>query len=98
MYQYLGADASLYNYAKISVNGEYWGVYLALEGVEDSFQLRNYGTESGEIYKPESMDMGGGNGAGGPGESDGAEPPQFGGNGQAPAKPQNTENAEKTEQ
>ena len=61
MYQYLGADASLYNYAKISVNGEYWGVYLALEGVEDSFQLRNYGTESGELYKPESMDMGGEN-------------------------------------
>lgn len=60
MYQYLGADASLYNYAKISLNGEYWGVYLALEGVEDSFQLRNYGTESGELYKPESMDMGGG--------------------------------------
>ena len=60
MYQYLGADASLYNYAKISVNGEYWGVYLALEGVEDSFQLRNYGTESGALYKPESMDMGGG--------------------------------------
>lgn len=60
MYQYLGADASLYNYAKISVNGEYWGVYLALEGVEDSFQLRNYGTESGELYKPESMELGGG--------------------------------------
>ena len=35
MYQYLGADVSLYNYAKISLNGEYWGVYLALEGVED---------------------------------------------------------------
>ena len=60
MYQYLGADASLYNYAKISLNGEYWGVYLALEGVEDSFQLRNYGTESGELYKPESMGVGGG--------------------------------------
>ena len=60
MYQYLGADASLYNYAKISVNGAYWGVYLALEAVEDSFQLRNYGAESGELYKPESMDMGGG--------------------------------------
>lgn len=28
-----------------------------------------------------TMNMGGGNGAGGPGESDGAEPPQFGGNG-----------------
>ena len=60
MYQYLGADASLYNYAKISVNGEYWGVYLALEAVEDSFMLRNYGAQSGELYKPENMDMGGG--------------------------------------
>ena len=59
MYQYLGADASLYNYAKISVNGEYWGVYLALEAVEDSFLLRNYGAESGELYKPDSMNMGG---------------------------------------
>ena len=61
MYQYLGADASLYNYAKISVNGEYWGVYLALEAVEDSFMLRNYGAQSGELYKPESMNIGGGN-------------------------------------
>ncbi len=60
MYAYIGADASLYNYAKISVNGEYWGVYLALEAVEDSFLLRNYGVQSGELYKPESMNMGGG--------------------------------------
>lgn len=62
MYQYLGADASLYNYAKIDVNGTYWGVYLALEAVEDSFQLRNYGAQKGILYKPESMDMGGGRG------------------------------------
>ena len=60
MYQYLGADASLYNYAKVSVNGEYTGVYLALEGIEDSFLLRNYGTQDGELYKPETMEMGGG--------------------------------------
>lgn len=60
MYQYLDADASLYNYAKISVNGEYWGVYLALEAVEDSFLLRNYGTADGALYKPEGMRMGGG--------------------------------------
>ena len=64
MYQYLGADASLYNFAKISVNNEYWGVYLALEAVEDSFLLRNYGVESGELYKPDSMDMDGGMGKG----------------------------------
>ena len=65
MYQYLGADASLYNYAKISVNGEYWGVYLALEAVEDSFLLRNYGVQSGALYKPDSMNIGGGKEFGG---------------------------------
>ncbi len=68
MFKFLGADASLYNYASISVNGEYWGVYLALEAVEDSFQLRNYGVKDGELYKPESMGGGGDNG-GGPGGS-----------------------------
>ena len=61
MFQFIGADASLYNYAKVTVNGEYWGVYLALEAVEESFQLRNFGTQDGELYKPDSMEMGGGN-------------------------------------
>lgn len=60
LFKYVGADASLYNYAKINVNGEYWGVYVALEAVEDSFLLRNYGVKSGELYKPESMGVGGG--------------------------------------
>ena len=59
MYEYLDVDASLYNYAKVSLNDEYWGVYLALEGVEDSFMLRNYGTQDGELYKPDSMEVGG---------------------------------------
>ena len=60
MYQFMGADASLYNYAEVSLNGEYKGVYLALEGVEQSFMLRNFGTQDGELYKPDSMEMGGG--------------------------------------
>ena len=66
MYQYLGADASLYNYAEISLNGAYLGVYLALEAVEESFLMRNYGTMEGELYKPDSMDMGGGDRGGQP--------------------------------
>ncbi len=74
MYQYLGADASLYNYAEISVNGEYLGVYLALEAVEESFLLRNYGTVDGELYKPDSMNMGGGAKSG----DFGGQPPQPG--------------------
>ena len=68
MYQFLGADASLYNYASVSLNGEYWGVYLALEGVEESFMLRNYGTQDGELYKPESMGVGGSGTDGAPGD------------------------------
>lgn len=62
MYRFLGADASLYNYAKLSVNGEYFGIYLALEAVEESFMLRNYGAANGALYKPEGMEMGGGKG------------------------------------
>lgn len=60
MYRYLGVDASLCNYANISVNGEYWGIYLALEAPEDSFLLRNYGVQSGRLYKPEGVNIGGG--------------------------------------
>lgn len=77
MYQYLGVEASLYNYAEISVNGEYKGVYLALEGVEQSFMLRNFGTQDGELYKPDSMEMGGGDSSSsssGPGGMPGSMP------------------------
>lgn len=98
MYQYLGADASLYNYAKISLNGEYWGVYLALEGVEDSFQLRNYGTESGELYKPESMDMGGGKAQERPdGMPEGTEDGKDFGNGGPPDAPNQTNTPNQTD-
>lgn len=75
MFEFLDADASLYNYAKISVNGEYWGVYLALEAVEDSFMLRNYGTQRGYLYKPEGMDGGGGGEKGGGNDKKDFSPP-----------------------
>ena len=59
-----GVDAPLCSYVYITVNGEDWGLYLAVEGVEDSFLKRNYGTEGGYLYKPDSMSMGGGRGNG----------------------------------
>jgi spore coat protein CotH len=62
MFQYLGVESSLYNYADISVNGSTWGVYLALESVEDSFELRNFGTSDGNLYKPDNMNFGGAGG------------------------------------
>ena len=48
----------------ITVNGEPWGLYLAVEGVEDSFLRRNYGTDHGDLYKPDSLSFGGGRGNG----------------------------------
>lgn len=67
-YQMMGAfgvSAPLCSYAYITVNGEDWGLYLAVEGVEESFLERNYGKDYGELYKPDSMDMGAGPGNGG---------------------------------
>ena len=58
------ADAPLCSYAYITVNGEDWGLYLAVEAVEDSFLRRNYGTDGGDLYKPDSMGFGGGRGNG----------------------------------
>ncbi len=60
-----GADAPLCSYVQVLVNGEEWGLYLAVEGVEESFLQRNYGNDYGELYKPDSMSMGGGIGNGG---------------------------------
>ena len=56
--------APLCSYAYITVNGEDWGLYLAVEGVEESFLQRNYGNDFGDLYKPDSMNMGGGRGNG----------------------------------
>ena len=60
----MGVAAPLSSFVYITVNGEEWGIYLAVEGVEDSFLTRNYGSNYGELYKPDSMKMGGGRGNG----------------------------------
>ena len=58
-----GVDAPLCSFVYITVNGEDFGLYLAVEGVEDAFLERNYGG-TGELYKPDSMSFGGGRGNG----------------------------------
>lgn len=58
MFQYLGVVTPLYTYADVKINGETYGLYLALEGVKESFAERNYGVDHGELYKPESQQAG----------------------------------------
>lgn len=60
----MGVAAPLCSYAWINVNGESWGLYLAVECVENAFLRRNYGRASGALYKPDSMSFGGGRGNG----------------------------------
>ena len=60
-----GVNSSLCSYVYITVNGEDWGLYVAVEGVEEAFLERNYGSNYGELYKPDSMSFGGGRGNGG---------------------------------
>lgn len=61
MMGYFGVDAPLCSFVNITVNGENWGLYLAVEDVEESFLERNYGSDYGELYKPDSTgNMGGG--------------------------------------
>lgn len=59
-----GADAPACSFAFITVNGEDWGLYLAVEGVEDSFLSRCYGGGETDLYKPDSTELGGGPGNG----------------------------------
>ncbi len=59
-----GVSSPLCSYAYLTVNGEDWGLYLAVEGVEESFLQRNYGSGYGDLYKPDSMSLGGGRGNG----------------------------------
>ena len=60
-----GVKSPLCSYAYLTVNGADWGLYLAVEGVEDAFLQRNYGSVSGgELYKPDSVSLGAGPGNG----------------------------------
>lgn len=65
MMKYMGVDAPLTSFVKVSVNGKNFGLYLAVEGVEEAFAERNYGTDVGNIYQPDSMEIGGDNAMGG---------------------------------
>lgn len=50
----LGIPTPVCSYAHITVNGEEWGLYLAVEPIEEEFIERNYGSIDGNLYKPES--------------------------------------------
>ena len=59
--QEIGVDAPYFGFADMKVNGEGWGLYLAVETYGDSYEERTFGTTAGMMYNVKSMDMGGNN-------------------------------------
>ncbi|MCM1507969.1 MAG: CotH kinase family protein [Ruminococcus flavefaciens] len=55
--QEIDAPSPCSAYTFVKLNGEDFGLYLAVEAVEDSFCYRNYGEDYGNIYKPDNFSM-----------------------------------------
>ena len=60
--EYMGVKSPLFAFADISINGETWGFYLAIEALEESYAARSFGGDYGQLYKVESDFAGGGRG------------------------------------
>ena len=61
MMKTLGIETPYFNYADISLNGEKWGFYFAMEAYNDSYEQRVSGDESGVLYNVKTMGGMGGN-------------------------------------
>ena len=49
----LGIATPAHSYVKVNVNGEYYGLMLAVEEVGEAFTKTNFGSTEGFIFKPE---------------------------------------------
>lgn len=50
----LGGVTSRTTYVALSINGEYYGLYLSVEQIGNEFVELNFGDSDGELYKPDS--------------------------------------------
>ena len=53
MMAFMGVPAPLCSYTWVTVNGEDWGLFLAIEAPEEAFARRNFGNDYGKLYKPD---------------------------------------------
>ena len=53
MMAFMEVPAPLCSYTWVTVNGQPWGLFLAIEEPEDSFARRNFGPDHGQLYKPD---------------------------------------------
>ena len=53
MMRHMGVPTPLCSYAYVTVNGRDWGLFVAVEEIEEAFARRNFGSNHGRIYKPD---------------------------------------------
>ena len=53
LFEYMGVTTPNNSFSNITINGDSWGLYLAVEGLQESYLERNYGIDSGNLYKAE---------------------------------------------
>lgn len=53
MMSYMDVPAPLCSYVWLQVNGQDWGLFLAVEEPEEAFAVRNFGRDHGKLYKPD---------------------------------------------
>ena len=51
LFQDIGMVSSRAAHAKVFINGDYFGLYVSVEHVDDSFLSRNYADDSGNLWK-----------------------------------------------
>lgn len=51
----MGIPTPAHSYMKVIVNGEYYGLMLGVEAVDQTFIAENYGTTQGYLYKPDGI-------------------------------------------
>lgn len=79
LYKSLGVATPEMSYSNLKINNEMWGLYLALEVVDERFLENNFGTTKGNLYKPETMGVGGGDGGNQPPRDENHQGPGAGG-------------------
>jgi len=57
MMQSMGVPAPLISFTALYLNGEYLGLYTAIENMAESYCVRNFGYDYGNLYKPEQMNI-----------------------------------------
>lgn len=55
LFSSMGIATPEMSYSNITINNESWGLYLAIEVIDERYLENNFGTTDGNLYKPETM-------------------------------------------